>query len=103
MKKLIVDKATGKMKLTRVKEPGAEPEVEKEETVTGPAMVFTEEPFKVVVGLDAKIGLPNYSSAGCFVSLTCPCKEEDVDETFASALEWVESKMAEITDGIGGK
>lgn len=103
MKKLIVDSATGKMKLTRVKEPGAEPEEVESATETQKPQVFESEPYKVTVSLDAKIGLPSYSSAGCFVSLSCPCTKDDIEETYSSALAWVEEKMAEITDGIGGK
>lgn len=102
-KKLIFDQAKGKYKVTMTDSPSQEPvEVDTKEEFVGEPKTFEKEPCKVSVGLDAKFGLPNYSSAGAFVSISIPCDEDDVDDAYAAGKEWCQEKMADITKEISG-
>lgn len=55
--------------------------------------------------LDAKIGLPGYSSAGISVGLTLPCTAAEVDDAYDKAKAWAERRLADevrkIKDSAG--
>jgi hypothetical protein len=57
---------------------------------------------KVAVGLDCKLNIGNYSSAGCFVSITLPCEADPaaIEATFEEGRAWCETKMASLTEEI---
>ena len=99
--KLVFNQAKGKFVVT-MKEGDAEPvETENKEELVGEGKLLeADEVVRVTVGLEAKFGLPNYSSAGCSVSISIPCSAGEEDDAFGAGKDWCEEKMGELAKGI---
>lgn len=69
------------------------PETQEQERI--PSEKFTEAPAYVMVKAGATVNLGNYESARVDVSLSYPCRTEEVDATFDKVKKWVDKRVGE--------
>jgi len=84
-------------KLTVKKIDGTEETVEE---AVGKPQFFDSPPCTVSIGARLKIGMPNYSSAECSVSLSVPCSATEIDDVADFAGNWVDKRMADAAEKL---
>lgn len=99
----------GKVQIVKAKKDGKTGTTSEEKTemqvvaphLEGPTMGFATleapEPFaEVGVSLGFTIGLPNYSSARCDITLKMPTPADQIDKTYEFAQTWVTTRLEAI-------
>lgn len=74
------------------KDPVGEAETKNEELKVS---CFVTEPAKVSVGMGLTVNLGNYESARIDVSVVVPCYREEIDDAYAFAHRWAETRIGE--------
>lgn len=89
-------------KMTTSKEIKGQPPVETEEKI-GQLLTATQ-PVMVGVSAGVTINLGNYCSAKASVHISIPCEntEEDIENTYEFAKNFVDAKLTKIKDEIEG-
>jgi hypothetical protein len=74
------------------KDPVGEAETKNEELKVS---CFVTEPAKVSVEMGLTVNLGNYESARIGVSVVVPCYREEIDDAYAFAHRWAETRIGE--------
>jgi len=56
--------------------------------------IFQDPPARVALGQTYSVNMGDYESYRIFISLSLPCKPDDVDATYQKIDKWVTDKMA---------
>lgn len=55
---------------------------------------FTDPPARVAVGQTYSVNMGDYESYRIFVSLSLPCKQDEVDATYTKIDKWITDRIA---------
>lgn len=73
-----------------------------EHKVSEPALIPQSKRAVVTVAGGLTINLGDFNNAKVYVSVALPCSEDELEETYAFAVGWVDSKISEAQKMIKG-